>query len=108
MCLLTKLTEGASKTQAIQHEAKKDTNTLADVCSLPCQRGGQEGPEFTCDPSTETCPSCRVAANNLGVRGCFEACGDWIQGTDCSGAETRKVKARSAHKRRNHKHRRAL
>lgn len=94
-----------SETQKQQQEAHKDDDPKADACSMTCQLGGQVGDEFTCDPTKETCPSCRTPAVNGAPRGCYDACSDFIQGTDCSGADARKIKSRRSHKRR-HNHRR--
>lgn len=90
----------------MQQAAHKDDDPMKDVCSLTCQRGGQVGDAFTCDPTKESCPSCRTPAVNGAPRGCYDACSEWIQGTDCSGVQTRKIKARSTHLKR-HGHRRA-
>lgn len=75
-------TTGANKVQAKKIASYDPATANADLCATKCQKGGMPGNAFTCDPTKEKCPVCRIATSSGPA--CFEECnGFFSQGTTC-------------------------
>lgn len=93
--------KGANKVQAKKIASYDPATANADLCATKCQKGGMPGDAYTCDPTKEKCPVCRIATSSGPA--CFEECnGFFSQGTTCPATVKKAKRSTHVHMHKRH------